>query len=79
MPLVIFKASDVGRTGYESVADMNGDAELKTRIEALRLKISHKMGLGDVSKKNYPKMTLIAAPRAGGAHMHAQLHSPCLP
>ena len=67
MPLVIFKASDVGRTGYESVAEMNGDTELKTRIEALRLQVSRLMGLGDVSDKNYPKMTLIAAPREGGA------------
>ena len=25
------------------------------------------MGLGDVSAKNYPKMTLIAPPRAGGS------------
>jgi len=67
MPLVMFRASDVGRTGYESVAEMNADTELKTRIEALRLKTGHLMGLGDVSAKNYPKMTLIAPPRAGGS------------
>ncbi len=67
MPLVMFKATDVGRTGYESVADMNADAELKTKIEALRLQVSLLMGLGDVSQKNYPKMTLIAAPQNGGA------------
>lgn len=67
MPLVMFRASAVGRTGYESVAEMNGDTELKTRIEALRLKTGHLMGLGDVSTKNYPKMTLIAAPRNGGS------------
>jgi 4-oxalomesaconate tautomerase len=67
MPLVIFKASDVGRTGYESVAEMNGDTELKTQVEALRLRVSLLMGLGDVSKKSYPKMVLIAAPREGGA------------
>ena len=67
MPLVIFKASDMGRTGYESVADMNADVELKTRIEALRLKVSHLMGLGDVTTKNYPKMTLIAPARNGGS------------
>ena len=67
MPLVMFRASDIGRTGYESVAEMNADTELKTRIEALRLQASLLMGLGDVSKKNYPKMTLIAAPRAGGS------------
>lgn len=67
MPLVIFRAADLGRTGYESVAEMNADTELKTKIEALRLAISKEMGLGDVSAKNYPKMTLIAEPRAGGA------------
>ena len=66
MPLVMFKASDVGRTGYESVAEMNADVELKRRIEALRLQISLRMGLGDVAKKNYPKMTLIAPSRSGG-------------
>lgn len=67
MPLVVFRASDVGRTGYESVAEMNADTELKTRIEALRIKTGYLMGLGDVSAKNYPKMTLIAPPRNGGS------------
>jgi 4-oxalomesaconate tautomerase len=67
MPLVMFKASDVGRTGYESVDQMNADAELKTRIERLRIACGHAMKLGDVTAKNYPKMTLISAPRAGGS------------
>jgi 4-oxalomesaconate tautomerase len=67
MPLVIFKASDVGVTGYESVEAMNANTELKTRIEALRLQVSVLMGLGDVSQKNYPKMTLIAPPLHGGS------------
>ncbi len=67
MPLVMFRAADVGRTGYESVAEMNGDAELKARIERLRLACGHAMGLGDVTAKNYPKMTLIAPPRHGGS------------
>ena len=67
MPLVIFKAADVGRTGYENVDQMNADTELKARIERLRIACGHAMKLGDVTSKNYPKMTLIAAPRAGGA------------
>ena len=67
MPLVIFKASDIGRSGYESVDEFNADTALKTKIEALRLAVSLQMGLGDVAKKNYPKMTLIAPPRHGGA------------
>jgi 4-oxalomesaconate tautomerase len=67
MPLVIFKASEVGRTGYESVDQLNADNELKTRIESLRIACGHAMKLGDVTGKNYPKMTLIAAPRSGGS------------
>ena len=67
MPLVMFKAGDVGRTGYESVAELNADSELKVRIERLRIACGHAMGLGDVTSKNYPKMTLIAPPREGGS------------
>jgi 4-oxalomesaconate tautomerase len=67
MPLVLFKASDMGRTGYETAEALNTDTELKTRMEALRLQVSVLMGLGDVSSKNYPKMTLIAPPMHGGA------------
>ena len=67
MPMVLFKASDMGRTGQESVDQMNGDDELKARIETLRIKAGHLMGLGDVTAKNYPKMCLIAPATAGGA------------
>jgi 4-oxalomesaconate tautomerase len=67
MPLLIMRAADIGRTGYESVADLNADTELRTKLEALRLKMSLRMGLGNVAQKNYPKMTLIAAPKDGGS------------
>ena len=67
MPLVILRADALGRSGYESVADLNADTALRTRLETLRLACGHAMGLGDVSSKNYPKMTLIAAPREGGS------------
>lgn len=67
MPLVLFQARDVGCTGQESPAELNADAALKARIEALRLKTAQLMGLGDVSGRNYPKMTLVSAPRDGGA------------
>lgn len=67
MPLVILRAQDVGCTGQEGVAELNGNQDLKRRIEALRLQVSQQMGLGDVTHKNYPKMTLIAPPTQGGA------------
>ena len=67
MPLVMMRAADLGRTGYESVADLNADTELKTRLEALRLHCGVLMGLGDVTSKTYPKMCLVAPPRDGGS------------
>ncbi|HRQ57209.1 MAG TPA: 4-oxalomesaconate tautomerase [Azoarcus taiwanensis] len=67
MPLVMFRAADVGRTGYEGVAELNADTELKARIERLRLAAAEAMGLGDVSARTYPKMCLVAPPREGGS------------
>jgi len=67
MPMVVMRAADLGRTGYESVVALNADAELKARLEALRLRCGAAMGLGDVAAKSYPKMCLIAAPRHGGS------------
>lgn len=67
MPMVLFRAEALGCTGYETPAELNADTALKARIEALRLRTGELMGLGDVTKLNYPKMTLIAAPRAGGS------------
>lgn len=66
MPLVMMRATNLNRTGYESIDELNADVELKTKLETLRIHCGHLMGLGDVSHKNYPKMTLVAAPRDGG-------------
>jgi 4-oxalomesaconate tautomerase len=67
MPLVLLEAIGVGRTGLETVDQLNADVELKVRLERLRIACGHAMGLGDVTAKNYPKMTLIAPPRDGGS------------
>jgi 4-oxalomesaconate tautomerase len=67
MPMVLVRAADLGRTGYETVAELNADTDLQARLEALRLQVGPAMGLGDVAKKNYPKMCLVAAPREGGS------------
>jgi 4-oxalomesaconate tautomerase len=66
-PLVIVAAASLGRTGYESTAALNQDQELKSRLEILRLTCGELMGLGDVTSKNYPKMTLVSPPAQGGA------------
>lgn len=67
MPMVLVRAADLHRTAYESVADLNGDTELKKWLEDLRLQAGYAMGLGDVSAKNYPKMCLLNAAQDGGA------------
>jgi 4-oxalomesaconate tautomerase len=67
MPVVLMKASDLGCSGYESPEDLEGNGELKTRIERIRLRVAPRMNLGDVTTKTVPKMCLVAPPRAGGA------------
>nr|WP_280868488.1 4-oxalomesaconate tautomerase [Herbaspirillum sp. LeCh32-8] len=67
MPMVLVRAAELGISGEESVAELNGNAALKAKLEALRLAAGPLMGLGDVAAKNYPKMCLLSAPVAGGA------------
>jgi 4-oxalomesaconate tautomerase len=67
MPVVVIRAADVGLTGYESREALDADEELKARLERIRLAVGPAMNLGDVARKVVPKMTLIAAPRAGGS------------
>ncbi|WP_369798670.1 4-oxalomesaconate tautomerase [Achromobacter sp. DMS1] len=67
MPMVLMRAADLGRRGDESVAQLNADEELKTRLEALRLHAGELMGLGDVRRKPYPKMCLLSPPVRGGS------------
>ena len=67
MPCVVFKAEDVGATGYEDRETLDAAADLKAKIEAIRLKAGPLMNLGDVTEKSVPKMMLVAAPAHGGA------------
>jgi 4-oxalomesaconate tautomerase len=67
MPVIILRASDVGVTGYETRDELNANCALKARIESIRLQAGTAMGLGDVSKKVVPKVTLVTASRAGGS------------
>ncbi len=67
MPVVLLKAGDFGLSGSESPAELEANAELKARIEQIRLALGPLMKLGDVSNKTVPKMSLVSAPLAGGA------------
>jgi 4-oxalomesaconate tautomerase len=67
MPVVLIRAADLGRTGYESPEELDADTQLKSKLEAIRLQAGKLMNLGDVSSRTVPKMSLVAAARDGGA------------
>jgi 4-oxalomesaconate tautomerase len=67
MPVVLIRAEDLGLHGNESPRQLDADAALKARLESIRLQAGPRMNLGDVSKRNVPKMCLIAPAQAGGA------------
>jgi 4-oxalomesaconate tautomerase len=66
MPVVVAAASSFGKSGRESIADLEADAELNRRVQELRLVAGKAMGLGDVSATTVPKITLVAPPAHGG-------------
>jgi 4-oxalomesaconate tautomerase len=66
MPVVVVAAAELGRTGYETVAELEADANLARRVRALQLAAGQAMGLGDVSAATVPKISLVAAPADGG-------------
>jgi 4-oxalomesaconate tautomerase len=69
MPCVVFKAEDVGATGYETRAELEGEAfaPVRAKIEQIRLTAGPLMNLGNVTNKSVPKMMLVAPPKNGGA------------
>ena len=67
MPCVVIRAEDMGIKGDEEPADLEGSAELRAKLEAIRLACGPLMNLGDVTEKSVPKMTMVSAPRDGGA------------
>ncbi|MCX7326345.1 MAG: 4-oxalomesaconate tautomerase [Hyphomicrobiales bacterium] len=66
MPVIVLRASDVGRTGSEPRDQLDKDTELKTKLERIRLAAGPRMNLGDVARKVVPKIALVAPPQAGG-------------
>lgn len=67
MPCVVLRAADMGISGTESPEELEANEALRARLEAIRLACGPLMNLGDVADKSVPKMTMVSAPRAGGA------------
>jgi 4-oxalomesaconate tautomerase len=64
--VVVVAAASLGKTGYETVAELEADEELRARVQELRIEAGKAMGLGDVTGTTVPKVTLVAPPAAGG-------------
>ena len=67
MPMVIVPAEALGKTGYESKAELDGDRGFFERLEHIRRIGGDRMGLGDVSNSVIPKFGIVAPPTNGGS------------
>ncbi len=67
MPTVVIAAASLGVTGYETPAELEALDGLRGRLRSVRLRAGRLMGLGDVTEAPVPKLTLVSAPRDGGA------------
>lgn len=66
VPMVIARAADMGKTGYESKAELDADTGFLARLEAIRVEASHAMGLGDPTGSVVPKFCIVSEARSGG-------------
>lgn len=66
VPMMLIAAESLGLNGDESAEEIDGDAVLLNRIEHMRLQAGERMGLGDVSDKVIPKVSLLSTPKDGG-------------
>jgi 4-oxalomesaconate tautomerase len=67
MPCVVMRAEDMGITGDETPEELEGNTVLRAKLENVRLACGPLMNLGDVAAKSVPKMTMVVAPKNGGA------------
>jgi hypothetical protein len=61
MPLVLFRAADLGLLGNEAAATLDANAALLARIEAVRRMAGERMGLGDVASSVVPKPVIVSS------------------
>ena len=66
MPVVIARAKDFGKTGYERAAELSADADFMARLEKVRIQAGLRMGFPDVAERVIPKPIIIAPPAHGG-------------
>ncbi len=75
VPMIWFKAEELGLKGNESQAELNANTALTERMEACRLIASERMGLGDARGRVVPKMG-IASPATQGGNITSRYYVP---
>lgn len=66
MPVVLVRAADVGKTGYEAPDELAQDRAFAARLERLRVEAGARMGIANAAELVIPKPVLLAAPAHGG-------------
>ena len=75
MPVVVLRATDLGVAGTETPSELEANDELRSRLEAIRLRAGPLMNLGDVTHTTVPKLTMVSPPVAGG-HLNTRTFIP---
>ena len=65
VPMVIFKATDLGLSGNETFEELNKNKGLIEKMNNIRIKIAKEVGLGDVANSVIPKTAIIMKPEKG--------------
>ena len=80
MPVVFAAASDFGLSGRETTEALKADAKFFSRMEAVRLAASERMGMGDARGKVVPKFALVFdADDASGGDIGSRYFTPVSP
>lgn len=66
MPVIVIAADELGLSGNETPQQLEENKELRSQLEALRLKAGPMMNLGDVSALSVPKLSIVSAAAQGG-------------
>ncbi|KAA0595467.1 2-methylaconitate cis-trans-isomerase PrpF [Azospirillum lipoferum] len=66
IPVMLVRATDLGKTGYEPTDSYRADRAFMARLEALRVEAGRRMGFANAAGMVIPKPVLLAPPTRGG-------------
>ena len=67
MPVVVLRSFDLGLRGDEAPSELEDNTALTDHVERIRLEAGMLMGLGDVTGKSVPKVSLVAPSTIGAS------------